>query len=190
MTVRTTCLRTLQILTLCALLLLAGCYPTAVHPFYKADEVIYDKALIGDWASVGNDEKNVLIIKPGSDEKEYLIVNFEEQIAYTYIAHLFEINKVRMLDITPANQVRTSHTNDSAHVIFTHSLWRVNQIGENLDLRLMDEDKLKAIVGAEDIPFVKNDDDVVLTGKTDDLQDILRHHMDELFPAEGHSHFR
>lgn len=169
------------LIALALVVVMSACYATSVYPFYKEGDLTYEPDLLGSWNSVSDNAKTNLIIKPGQKEKEYLIIEIVDGKALVYESHLFEFNKSRYLDVIPNDKPSKDPSKDDANILLTHSLWKVVLVRDKLQFFLLDEKKLEEISDRANARYRKVNENIVLTGTTDEIQDLMGNHMEELF---------
>ncbi len=163
---------------LLAVCLLTGCFVTTVYPFYRVDDPIFDKSLLGTWTIEGQDE---LIVVSQAGEKKYTVLYYGTTGASAYDGHLLELGRVRYIDLFPRPDQRRD-----AHHYPVHSLWKVSVESNNLHLTQMDEGAVRTL--AEDtsvaIAAKRDGDSLLLTSPTEELQAFVRNYSDQLFKKE------
>jgi len=166
-----------------AALLLSGCIPS-VNPFYTAKDVVFDDRLLGEWPTKDNSEAQGWKFEKAGDDA-YLLTITDEKGKGAFNAHLFTLKQERFLDLIPADCEYA--TNQADLVAFSmvpgHLLVRVSQIEPELKLAFFDFDWLEKHLKANPkaLAHHQEDDRVVLTAKTRELQRFVLKHLDELF---------
>ena len=158
--------------------LLTGCIVTSIHPFYTSKDVVFEPALLGQWTN--------------TDGEQYWTFQREQTNAYhlTYISegktnvstvHLFKLSGQQFLDFVSADP----ECDALPPAIPSHMLLRVTQLTPTVRLSLLNHDWLKAAVekdpkllGHAMIGNKPDDQRVVLTADTAELQQFLRAHLD------------
>ena len=93
--------------------LLAGCVPSAVHPFYRAADVIRDPALLGVWKDKPNG-KECWTFTSGEGLGYTLEVQSDDQHA-VFVAFLFKLGNARFLDLYPAKSALEEKLQNNAY---------------------------------------------------------------------------
>lgn len=159
---------------------LAGCLPTAVHPFYRGGDVVQDKALQGTWKSA--DGKNSWTISPGAG-KSYTIEIAAEDERVECVGHLFTIGAERFLDLYPGEQPLKAALEKNPYsmgLVPAHVLFRVRAMQPKLVLSSLGQDWLKELLKREPLAaahVILPDDRVVLTGSSEALQAFVKQHL-------------
>jgi len=159
---------------------LAGCVTTAVHPFYRAGDVIQDSALLGAWKST--DDKNSWTFSPG-DGKSYKVVIADGDQSAECVGHLFKIGDERFLDLYPAEQALEAKLQDNPYglgLIPVHVLFRIRATQPRLAMSGLELEWLKELLKREpqSTPHaILPDGRVVLTGTTETLQAFIKQHL-------------
>ena len=164
-------------------LVLTGCYATSVYPFYRPNDVIYEKDLLGTW----HDEKKdgvTIFIRQGSIDDNYFIVHFTQGKSLVYSGQMFELNKSKFMDIMPYNKAPKSPSQEDTNFLLTHSLWKVIWHGDQMQFIMIQEKKLRELADRTNARYLVVDGNTVLTGTSEEVQDLISLHLDELFTAE------
>lgn len=166
------------VLTGIVTLLLTGCVVTSIHPFYTAKDVAYEPALLGQWTNTSGDEQWTFQ-KEGSDA--YHLIYVSEGKTNLATVHLFKLGGQAFLDFVSADA-------DCAVLppaIPSHMLLRVTQLAPAVRLSVLKNDWLKAALEKDPkllrhamIGDKPDDQRVVLTGDTAELQQFLRPHLE------------
>ena len=158
---------------------LAGCYVSSLQPFYRADDLIFEKALIGEWR---NDDGKSRLTFTQAGEDSYLIFNSDEDGLNGYEGHLLEIDGRRYLDVFAWKPARKRAFED-LHAIPVHSLWQVKLDGDKLWLVPMQKDRVKELIEKPGslIPIQPVNDELVLTAPTEELQEWVRLNQKKIF---------
>jgi hypothetical protein len=165
-------------------LFLTGCFVGSLQPLFNPTDPVFDKNLLGTWVSA--DERSTMIVSriPGAQQdKQYHLVYITEGAGSVYQATLVDIAKTRYLDVYSRDPSRRP----DIHYIPTHSFWKVTLEGDSLKTAGMSEAWLKEQIDKRipQFPAARVDDDVVLTGTTNELQEFVRGYSDQLFSEEG-----
>lgn len=168
----------------CAALLLAGCLPS-LHPLYNDKTLIFKEELIGKW--MGDDDVLWQFTRSGDKEYELKICEDEKEIG-RFSAHLTQIKGLMFLDLYPdEEQLKDLSDFYKMHILPVHTFMKVDHINPKLQLRMIDYDK--AVKMIENDPNVikhevVDDDRIVLTAGTEELQNFVVEHVETIFSDE------
>ena len=181
----------MKIRTVCLLLgalLLAGCWQKSLHPFYQPQDLVFDDGLLGTWREgeepkAGDEDTGNVWRFARRDAGGYELELADGDQTNRYVAQLFELDNVLLLDIVPAE--RTMST------IPAHNLFKVITTERQLALAALNTDWMQkwlrknpgrlahfAVVDT-DHPEDRKTDEFVLTADTAALQKFLRAHWGE-----------
>ena len=158
---------------------LAGCVVTSVYPFYTAKDVVFDPALVDNWAKTGsNNASNEHWQFEKMDSQAYKLTVQDQQQRTEFDAHLFKLKDRLFLDICPRER--------PDHSLPLHYLLRVARIEPELEMNLLDFDWLKKCL-EQDPKAIRHivvpkklgedgDGDLALTADTAELQAFLIKH--------------
>lgn len=164
----------------CLTLLLVGCLPT-LHPIYNDKTLIFKEELIGKWT---DDDGLWQFKRAGEKEYELRIFDDEKELG-RFSAHMVGIEGLMFLDLYPDSEP-LEELDDfyKIHILPVHTFMKVDRIDPNLQLRMVDYEKIGKML--EDNPNlikheVVDDDRIVLTASTEELQNFIVEHVDTLF---------
>jgi hypothetical protein len=162
-------------------LLIASCVVTAVHPFYTAQDLTFDPALLGRWAAMaeGKPAKETWTFEQ-IEPQTYRLITASPSETNSFDAHLFTLGKTRFLDCY--NRARPPYA------IPTHVLLRVDQSRPQLILTPLNYEWLAKLVEQDSAairhtlipPEAGRTNDgglLVLTADTAELQTFVRRHL-------------
>lgn len=165
-----------------------GCIVVAIHPFYKEANVVYNKALEGNW--VDQDKKAWSIhqnpFKPNSYELHVTSKGREAKL----ICHLFQLDGSTYLDMMPLEDNSEEILLFDLHLVPAHSIARVTTLNEEeVMIRWFNEETLRKMFTEKRIRIAhemvmdsnpKSDDDgmYLLTASTDELQKFVAKYGD------------
>ena len=167
-------------LILAAGILMSGCLTLATHPFYNDDDVVYVPEVDGVWSNLEDGGRWTFV--PDDDSLSYVVFTSEEDKPDgEFEGHLFRLDGVLYMDLFPAEPSQVSDF-QLAHMLPTHSVWRVTIEKGTLTLDYIDNDAFKKAVRDKrfDIEHMYQDDFVVLTADTPKLQSFLKQQMASL----------
>jgi hypothetical protein len=167
--------------TLCFLaLLLTGCLPS-LHPLYNDKTLIFKDELIGKW--MDDEDDFWQFRKAGDKEYELRICDDQEEIG-RFSAHLIEIEGLMFLDLFPDDKpLEDMDDFYKIHILPIHTFLKVDQISPNLQLRMVDYEKVEKML-ENDPNVIKHeiaDDRIVLTASTEELQNFVIKHVETIF---------
>ncbi len=169
--------------------LLAACIPS-INPFYTDKDVVFDTKLLGAWQEKEKtDEPVVWKFEEGKDKTYELTVTEKEGKQGKFEAHLFKLKQEFFLDIIATEIGSNVSDTVTASLIPGHLLFRVPQIEPELKLAGFDFDWLDKYLKEHPkaLAHHRENDRVVLTAETADLQNFVLKHLgeDELFGKGG-----
>ena len=163
--------------------LLAGCVPSAVHPFYRAADVIRDPALLGVWKDKPNG-KECWTFTSGEGLGYTLEVQSDDQHA-VFVAFLFKLGNARFLDLYPAKSALEEKLQNNAYgvaLVPAHLLVRVRGTDPALRMSCLGLDWLTKQVKGDPKALAHvllPDGRVVLTGETEAIQAFVKLHLND-----------
>lgn len=127
-------------------ILLSGCLPS-LHKLYTDETLVFEEGLIGKWRG---DEDTIWQFRKAGDKKYELRI-YETQEDMRFAAHLVKIEGMMFLDLYPdSNDINELDDFYKLHLLAVHTFMKVDQIDPNLQLRMIDYDKVEDIL--EDDP--------------------------------------
>ena len=167
------------------MMLIAGCTPS-LHPFYKAQDIVSEPALIGTWKETATAAPMILKFEQanGKDQAYILTVN-DAWIPGPFIAHLLKIDNHLFLDLYPEES--DNNSDKTGLLIPSHCVVVVDQIEPELKLRELDDNWLynylkqnPAALKHEfaESEWIKNFSALILTASTEELQEFVVKHLD------------
>jgi hypothetical protein len=163
--------------------LLTGCVPTAVHPFYRAADLVQDAALLGVWKENDKPDGKESWTFTAGDEKSYTVEILIDDQKAVFTAHLFRLGTERFLDLCPVQSRLDEKLRDNPYamaLIPGHLLFRVRATAPALRMSSMRLDWLKEQLKRDPKAvehIIYSDDRVVLTGGTEALQAFITRHI-------------
>ncbi len=184
--------------------LLAGCVPiVSLHPLFTKETITFEEKLLGIW--VENSDKPGItwdIVRLEAAAAERLPVELRDQAEKCYrlnvvddkghkgsfAACLVKLQDRLFLDVLPdkfpsgeqdAEQMKLSY--NAFFFLRVHTFVKVDSLGDQLKVRLTDDDGFKKLLEAEP-KAVKHDvvdDHPVLTAATDELQAFVAKYADD-----------
>lgn len=174
---------------------LTACIPS-VHPFYTAKDVVFDPALLGQWAATDSEDQPERWTFKRNDEdpadRAYrLTVTDNDGRQGRFRATLFQLKEHRFLDLIPLDCDYAKNQADlvGCSMFPGHLLVHIAEIDPELSVAFSDfdwlEDYLKEKPGA--LPHYTEDNRILLTASTKQLQRFVLKHVDggKLFSEHG-----
>src|SRR5208283_330075 len=87
-----------KLLGFLALIFLLGCVPS-LHPFYTGKDLLFQPALVGNWADQDNSKNTWDFVK--SSDTSYTITYTEDSTPGKFDGHLFKLGNQLYLDMYP-----------------------------------------------------------------------------------------
>jgi hypothetical protein len=160
-------------------LLLLGCVPS-IHPIFTPQDVVFDKALVGTWATEEGDE--TLAFSKGKDNSYRLVYTDKQGKQAAFQAHLTQLDGHRFLDLFPDEIDLPQNDFFKLHLVPTHTFLRVLDISaDELRISVVNPSWLGKYL--KDHPEAlkherRENDSVVLTAPTQDLQKFFLKHLE------------
>lgn len=170
----------IKVMTILALLAtMAGCVVTSVYPFYTTKDLVFEPALVAEWAKKGSANESP---EHWSFEKiegqSYKLTVRDADKQTEFDAHLFKLKDRLFLDTYPRER--------ADHSIPAHYLFRVVRIEPDMELAMLDYDWLKQTIASDPkairhtiVPNKQGEEgegSIVLTADTAELQAFLLKH--------------
>ena len=122
-----------------------GCnFPQSINPFFRAQDVVSDPSLLGEWQSADPSDKGGLLIKAKTSdsftvESTYYDEDQEGEASWTFEAHEFRYRQDSYLDFFPTDfhvrgKTENFHTEANGMLFFVpvHSVMRLHHDGQKL----------------------------------------------------------
>jgi hypothetical protein len=191
--------------------LMAGCVPViSLHPLFTKDTIVFEDKLLGTWVEDSNKpEVSWEFARLEASAAERLPAEMRDQIQKGYrvnviddkgqkgsfAACLVKLQDRLFLDVLPdkfpggeQDPEKMKLTYNAFFFMPVHSFVRVNSIGDQLKIRLTDDEGFKKLLEAEPkaIQYDTIDDRPVLTASTAELQAFMAKYADDerLFPSD------
>jgi len=171
--------KTLPLLLVMALMLTSACIP-CLHPLYLDKDLIFDPALIGTWSE--KDSKETWQFTKVDDETYRLVYTNNEGRVGTFRAHLLKLGKERFLDIYPEGTKEKLNELYDLLRLPAHTFFHVPEIQPELKMSCMEGDWLKNFLKKNPDAIrheIIEDDLVVLTASTSELQAFILAHLED-----------
>jgi hypothetical protein len=176
------------------LLLMSSCLVSSLHPFYKAEDKIYDPVMEGYWidedSCIWTIVPNMVstgLFEPQAHDSSYTITYYEDEGRISVLtATLFQLNQVNYVDFIPDNNEEHFTSDMTAfHHIPVHTLARVQYCKDSILLYWFGDEWLNELFEQNRIRIrhetVDNHDyeRQVLTATTEELQKFIRKYANE-----------
>jgi hypothetical protein len=204
-------MRTRKLTPYCLAALLAGCVPiVSLHPLCTKETIAYEEKLLGTWVEDANQpevtwefahlEQSATRLLPAElrdalDKWYRLNIADKEGRKGSFAACLVKLQDKLFLDVMPDRFPSGEQDPEQMKLVYNaffftpvHSFVRVSSLGEQLKIRLTDDEGFKKLI-QDDLKAVKHDvidDRPVLTAATEELQAFVAKYADDerLFPGE------
>ncbi len=204
-------MRTKKLALGCVAALLAGCAPIlSLHPLFTKDTLTFEEKLVGTWVKDPNqpevtwefsrlDESAAQgLLEPWRDEitKFYrLNITDEEGRKGSFAACLVKLGDRLFLDVFPDRFPSDEQDVEKMKLVYNgfffvpvHTFIRVDSIGEQLAIRVTDDDRFEELVQADPkaVKYESVDERPVLTASTKELQAFVAKFAgdERLFPND------
>jgi hypothetical protein len=194
--------------------LLAGCGPIfSLHPLFTRENIVFDEKLLGTWAEEPNKPENVWeFARLDEGSAGTLAQEFKEDLAKFYrlnvtskedngirkasvVACLVKLEDRLFLDVFPDKFPSGEQDIEKLPLLYNafffvpvHTFVKVDLAGNQLKLRLTDDEKIAKLFEAEPaaVKYETVDDRPILTASTKELQAFVLKHAgdDRLFANE------
>jgi hypothetical protein len=113
------------------LVAVAGCIPS-LNPIYLRENLVFDPAVIGEWKQPKSNERWQFTKR---DEKSYNLVYTDEQGQQgRFIAHLADIQGIRVLDLFPNEAQLDANGFYKFHLVPIHTVYLVRRTQGSVEL--------------------------------------------------------
>lgn len=191
--------------------LMAGCVPIiSLHPLFTKDTIVFEQKLLGTWVEDSNKPQVTWeFARLEESAAERLPAEMRDQIQKCYrvdvtddkgrkgsfAACLVKLQDRLFLDALPDKFPSGEQDPEKMKLAYNafffmpvHSFVRVNLIGDQLKVRLTDDDGFKKLIEAEPkaVKYDMIDERPVLTASTAELQTFVAKYADDerLFPSD------
>lgn len=192
-------------------ILLAGCVPVvSLHPLFTKENIVFDEKLVGTWVKDINDPEvtwefsrldesaAVGLLEPWKDQitKFYrLNITDKENHKGSFAACLVKLGDRLFLDVFAdrfpeggQDAEKMPFAYNAFFFVPAHTFMRVDSLGEQLAIRVTDDDRFNEMIQAEPA-LVKHemmDDRPILTASTKELQEFMAKFAgdERLFPND------
>lgn len=177
-------MKKLQLLFISTLLALfvSGCLITSLNPIYKKEDLVTNPQILGDWLG----GKTIWTFKKGED-KSYILSykecndpindpdNYSSCTLAEFKVHLIMLENEYYINFFPIEYMNTENTFIRAHVKSLHSFAKLYVDEEKLKISLFNTQWFEDLIAdkPEEIAFSENEEGIVITASTEDLQKFI-----------------
>ena len=188
-------------------ILLGGCIPVvSLHPLFTQDSLVFEDKLLGTWtgevtwefARLDVDENAEMLpdeLRDRAGKVYRLDITDDEGRQGSFVACLVKVGDKRFLDVFPdrfpsgeADPEKMKLLYNAFFFLRVHTFVRIDSVGEQLVLRLTDDEQFGKLIEAEPkaVEHEMIEDRPVLTAPTEQLRAFVAKYADDerLFPNE------
>ncbi|HEX7862627.1 MAG TPA: hypothetical protein VF773_19995 [Verrucomicrobiae bacterium] len=160
-------------------LLLTACVPT-LHPLYTPDTTVFREELIGIWKEKPDEEESWTFTK--ADQNTYKVTLQEKDDTSILDGRLVKLGDQLFLDLSPDGAVLENAKIGTFYrvaLIPGHLIVKVNKLGANLEMQMLDYDKVKKFLETNPKALAHtflDEDRLVITAPTPELQAFIKKH--------------
>lgn len=152
-----------------------GGFVLSLQPYYTPTDLESDQALVGAWTTTEGDA--TLIFEQGERNKYRVVVkekDGERESSAEFEAHLMRLGALWFIDFLPNGEAGGNEFYQM-HLFRAHSIARIEFSQDTLQLAFFDATWLQKKIDekAVDISHQKTDGTLLLTGTTEEVQDLL-----------------
>ena len=156
-------------------LTLEACVPT-LNPLYTDKDVMFEPALLGEWAEAKTNSKATLIFSKGAGKEYKLISGDKGEKGSAFIAHLVKLGDKLFLDVKP--DPASARDCDCSGLPW-HMFFYVSQIEPTLRMWDLNDKWLEKLLKTNPSALKHEvvDGNLVLTASTRQLQSFVLRHL-------------
>jgi len=158
--------------------LLGGCV-SSLHPLYTDKDIVFEEKLLGDWKV--DDQK--WEFEKGADPNSYKLIVTDNHGKGSFHTHLVKIDDMLFLDMYASNPEELKSCELwEFHILPVHTFWKVEQLEPAPKIRAMNADRMGKMLKTDPNLIeheVLEDDRIVLTASTEELQKFMVKHADD-----------
>lgn len=178
-----------SIVILVTVVFLSGCGIFSLHPLYKNSDLIVKNELIGTWMSSDEDELTVIIDTVGNSKYEFILIDGEDTVAFEM--GLMKLKNQYFIDLYPLEDCGFPAGGNCDMVellvrnyIPIHTFMKLDYTNGDLILTEFDNERLIDLFANNRIrlphEMINEDEYVVITASTDDLQKFISRYANDL----------
>jgi hypothetical protein len=204
-------MRTKRPIFFCLAVILGGCVPVvSLHPLFTGDDIVFEEKLVGTWVNDPNDPKVTWeFSRLDETDAQGPLEAWQDQITKFYrlnltdeegrkgvfAACLVKLGDRLFLDVFPDRFPSGERDIEKMKLGYNgffflpvHTFIKVDSLGEQLAIRLTDDDQFKELVQAEPaaVKYEMVEDRPILTASTKELQAFVAKYagQERLFPND------
>jgi DNA-directed RNA polymerase subunit H (RpoH/RPB5) len=158
---------------------LVGCVPS-LHPLFTDSEIVFEEKLLGVWKQGDKETWEFKRAGPNSNNYEMIYTNDGEK--GPFVAMLGKINDMMFLDLYPDEVEIQANDFYKVHLLPAHTFLKIEQIQPTLKMRAIDPEKFNKML-TNDPNLIRHevidDDRVVITASTQELQQFMKEHAND-----------
>lgn len=152
-----------------------GGFVLSLEPFYTPADLQSDQALLGAWTTTEGDA--TFNFEPGEGQKYRVVVKEKDEgreSSAEFEAHLMRLGALWFIDFLPNGETAGSEFYQR-HLFRAHSIARIDLSQDTLQMTFLDATWLEKKIDekAVDLSHQKVDGTLLLTGSTEEVQDLL-----------------
>ncbi len=167
-------------------LFLGGCgFTLSLFPLYSKDVLVNNDSLVGRWEEVGQDGKPAKTTDlwefKKNDDGYLLSANTGDEVFLSQI-HLVRLGDALFMDMETPKDDDLKLSRAPYPVLKAHIFGRIWIENDSVRFALIDSDddlKKAEVTGKTKLPYVNADDNLVITGTTEQLQAFAREHAED-----------
>lgn len=170
--------KTAFIVAVCGLMVMCGCIPLSLVPFYTEKDLVSRPGLVGTWNQGDPDEKFTIA---QADSNRYMLTCIDKYGENRFVCRLFEMGGTLFMDLYPIDFDGAMNGLLQMHLIPGHSLLRVDQVEPTLKTASLSLSWLDKLLKANPkaLAHVTTGDQVVITASTEEVQAFVRKHLND-----------
>lgn len=186
--------RTAIFLVILACLTMSGCLVSSLHPFFKAEDKIFEKELIGNWMDgdscvwvINANKSSDQFMSPEVLDSTFNVTYYEDDETTILVGTMFELDGEKYVDFVPdPDEDHCLSDMTSYHHIPVHTLARIEfkndkvllfWFGEEWLNKLFDENRVR--IAHETVNIGSTYSRHVLTAPTEELQKFIIKYANE-----------
>lgn len=168
-------------LAMCLLVVLAGCVGS-LHPLYTAESVIDDDRIVGKWVEYDpvfekHGRSSYVITENG--KKAYTVTQTTNNGVSNFDLHLVSVGDMTFWDLH--RKMTDAERSAPGSLVRLHQFIRYELADNKMRQFVCDVKKFEKTLIAEKVPFVKKDEQIIITAKTNKLHSFLSKHGKQIF---------
>ena len=135
----------LKLLVTGTAVLLSGCFPATIHPFYTTDDLGYEPALIGRWSEPDDTDTSLQFAKAENGKGYDLTVTDGDDDQSRISAHLLKLDGTLYLDMMPLVSEDMPDF-PKIYLLPVHWLYKVESVEPEFKMTNLDTDWLESLI--------------------------------------------